>query len=236
VPQCDDGSGRASVDEIVPLVEHETAFLDALDQGGTQGEPQETAGYTYEITFGSRSFAWRTCSGVAGVECLPPGPIERLIDALTRIQAENSCEIPSGGECSLPWADDGDCDAAIPSWWHDPATGACAFRASFEDCQAACPPPQSQDDCGADRQLREVCVECGLGGGCMKTQEVCARECASDGDCMGELNAYGQNATCDVAQGVCYSLATGASSWRAGRGLSRPSQRRTRATPWSALT
>jgi hypothetical protein len=214
VSQCPGRTGEASIKELLSLVENEMAVLDALELGGTQGEPQETAGLSYEITIFGRSFVWRTCAGVQGVECLPQGPVERLIDVLTRLQSENTCALSAGDPCTSPWQD-GDCDAAIPSWWHDPATGGCVGRIyggcggnanrheSFETCQTACPGPEAPSDCGEGRQLSEVCVECGVVGGCMKTQQVCALECDDNGDCMGELDAYGATATCNVSDGVC---------------------------------
>ena len=213
VPQCPTSAGFAAIEELLPLLETEEV-LQARAAGGNHGEGPLSGGFAYEITIAGDTFTFVTCADVMGVECQPPGAIDALIELLTRMSSQNACEVAGSTSCTLPF-DDGNCDAAIPVWWHDPESGACVRQiyggcggngnryATSAECEAACPAPVTQGDCPAGRQLREVCTECGLGGGCRATSNVCALECMSDSDCMGELDGFGSQSFCDLTDGVC---------------------------------
>lgn len=95
-----------------------------------------------------------------------------------------------GGVCGLRF-DPGPCEAAFRVWAFVPELGTCARHIyggcdgnanrfqTQQECTAAC----SVDVCPADRVLREVCLECGVTGGCATTAEACALPCGAIADC-----------------------------------------------------
>lgn len=116
--------------------------------------------------------------------------------------------VDAGNACALPF-DVGDCDAAIPVWAFVPALGACFPHtyggcggnannfASLADCQSACPSP-SMGACPPNRIARTICVQCGLGGGCIENTDACALTCSSSAECA---SSAGNGVLCD--DGVC---------------------------------
>lgn len=101
-----------------------------------------------------------------------------------------------GGDdvCGLPF-EVGPCDAAIPVWAFVPSLGACfphtwggcggnanRFNTRAE-CEAACPLPEI---CPADRASdKEICLACGLGGGCAESVMTCYKPCRDASECTG---------------------------------------------------
>jgi hypothetical protein len=210
VSHCESAS-MASIQAINTAIASDEVQT-ALEQGGFHGEPEDTAGFWYELTIGSQTFTYRTCASQTRAGCLPRGPIDQLIELLDRIQEDNSCTIAA--DCTSPF-DSGMCDGAFAVWWHDPASGACIPQSyggcdgnanryeTEEDCLAACPPPSTEGDCPAGRQLHLGCFQCGVIGGCMEERNFCALECDSDEDCSGERGTRGGATMCEETTGTC---------------------------------
>jgi hypothetical protein len=90
--------------------------------------------------------------------------------------------------CSLPF-DPGPCEAAFPVYAF--VNGSCMPRTyggcqgngnrfeTLEACLATCVAPPGA--CPPNRVAREVCLGCGLAGGCSRTATVCALVCDADG-------------------------------------------------------
>lgn len=110
--------------------------------------------------------------------------------------AGSSGESGSGGggaACGLPF-DSGPCEAAFPVWAFVPALGAC-FPHTYggcegndnrfdtrEACESACPITGA---CPSNRIERDICLQCGLGGGCAETGTACALICSDSSQCEG---------------------------------------------------
>ena len=89
----------------------------------------------------------------------------------------------AGGVCSLPF-EVGPCDAAVPVYAY--VNGACVARTyggcegngnrfnTLEECMATCEGRPVPNGCPAGRIAKEICLACGLAGGCSKSQTVCA--------------------------------------------------------------
>jgi hypothetical protein len=116
-------------------------------------------------------------------------------------------DAPDGGSvCSLPFVA-GPCEAAIGVYaFVDGAGvqrtyGGCMGNgtrcATLEECLATCAGGQT-GECPPDRVSREICLSCGLAGGCAKKATTCALVCDPDA---------GSAACADVGlscyQGVC---------------------------------
>jgi len=134
---------------------------------------------------------------VAATEAGPDG--SPVVDG----SSADGAQIADGGDpaCSLPF-EVGPCDAAMPVWAFVPKLGACfpqiyggcggnANRfASRSECEAACPLP-STDGCPPNRVPREICLACGLAGGCPETALTCALICGNGDVCTGATNELG---------------------------------------------
>jgi hypothetical protein len=212
VPQCEAENDGATIAEVITLLEN-ADILEAFERGGTIGYPEDMAGYTYALTLGEQMVTYRSCAGgSAGVLC-EPSAFEELVELLERLPTtEQSCMMPNEIDCTSDF-EVGDCDAAIPVYWHDPTSGACLSAtyggcggngnryAEREACEAACPPPTS---CPPNRILVEdACLACGLAGGCDVAGDYCALICTSNADCENEPGSLGWNALCEETQGLC---------------------------------
>lgn len=150
------------------------------------------------------------CGPVLAQPCV--GPLPALCEGGQCVEDDGTSE--SLADCTSAF-DSGPCDAAISVRWHDPATGACVVQSyggcegndnrydSLEACQAACPPPSAQSDCGAGRTLISTCLECGPLGPCLTQYPVCAKQCESDADCEEEHGVHSDATFCDLATKIC---------------------------------
>lgn len=150
-----------------------------------------------------------------GCQAVPPPCPPPLIEQIGCL--EGVCgwkdDVPDPGTDPSPACTDpigpGICDAAFPVYWHDPESGACVQRIwdgcteganNYEtqaDCRAACPAPSS---CDAPRTLLEVCLSCGIAGGCGSTGTVCAAPCTEHVDCEGDgVGSFCVNGACQVS-------------------------------------
>jgi hypothetical protein len=114
--------------------------------------------------------------------------------------------VDAGNVCSLPF-DVGECDAAIPVWAFVAELGACFPHtyggcggnannfASRAACEAACPLP---DICPPNRITTSICLQCGLGGGCVEIGPACALICNGSDECA---SSAGNGVLC--SEGVC---------------------------------
>ncbi|MCA9548352.1 MAG: hypothetical protein KC613_28305, partial [Myxococcales bacterium] len=97
------------------------------------------------------------------------------------VQHDGPCDIVPGDLCDLP-AEVGDCEAAIPRWFHNPATGACE---------------------------QFIYGGCGGNGNNFETREACEARCVDDplppgGNCGGRAgNACGGDEFCNFANDFC---------------------------------
>ncbi len=94
--------------------------------------------------------------------------------------------------CSLPF-DSGPCDAAIPRY--AAVDGQCVLVSyggcegnennftSLEECLKVCEGRPGALPCPAGRVVKEICVECGLVGGCPAYGEFCTQPCADTPEC-----------------------------------------------------
>jgi hypothetical protein len=223
LPQCPIPSGSIPVSSVLLALEHEDVVQAFEQGGGTFGYPEDQSGVVYELTLDGVTITYRSCAGSsAGVTCEPNG-LEDLVTLLTTLGGEYTCisvnpDPDPEPSCTLPWADDNMCDAAIPRWWHDPQTGTCLFRtyggcggngnsyASFEECLAACPPPSDSGACPPNRVFVEgLCLDCGPAGGCGETSNACILVCSEDAACEGEAQILWAAQTCS-AEGVCSAV------------------------------
>lgn len=91
--------------------------------------------------------------------------------------------------CMLPF-DVGPCDALFPVYAF--VDGACVQRTyggcqgngnrfnTLEECLATCEGRPVPNGCPAGRIAKEICLGCGLAGGCAQTKTVCALPCDAD--------------------------------------------------------
>ncbi len=94
----------------------------------------------------------------------------------------------AGNVCSLPF-DPGPCEALFPVYAF--VDGACVMRTyggcqgngnrfnTLGECLATC--VGQTGECPPNRVAREICLGCGLAGGCSQTATVCALVCSADG-------------------------------------------------------
>lgn len=125
--------------------------------------------------------------------------------------AGSACD-PLSGQCKtlpLPWAplpacslpfDPGPCDALIGVFTF--ADGACVPRTyggcdgngnrfvTREECLLACEGRPNPYPCPVARSTAEICLACGLAGGCGKSASVCAKPCESPEDCSDEGSLF----------------------------------------------
>ena len=111
--------------------------------------------------------------------------------------------------CALPF-EVGPCDAAIPVWAF--VEGACVSRTyggcqgndnrfgSLEACLAACAGRPAPNGCPSGRIAQEICLQCGLAGGCASRGTVCALPCDADG---GVTPSSCPSSLAFCYQGVC---------------------------------
>lgn len=109
--------------------------------------------------------------------------------------------------CGLPF-EAGPCDAAIPVYAS--VGGACVPRVyggcqgndnrftTLEECLVACEGRPVPNGCPAGRIAQEICLACGLAGGCGHSAMVCALSCDAD---AGSAGCAGPLANCYA--GVC---------------------------------
>ena len=91
--------------------------------------------------------------------------------------------------CALPF-DPGTCRGAIPVYAS--VGGACVGKIyggcdgndnrfnTLEECLLVCEGRPVPNGCPAGRIVKEICLECGLAGGCGKSESVCALPCDAD--------------------------------------------------------
>lgn len=114
--------------------------------------------------------------------------------------------VGGGDVCGLPF-EVGPCDAAFQVWAFVPTLGACfphtwggcggngnRFNTRAE-CEAVCPVP---DVCSADRVFREICLQCGVPGGCAESVATCARPCDQGSDCESTTSVGCFDGVCQV--------------------------------------
>jgi hypothetical protein len=99
----------------------------------------------------------------------------------------------SSEACGLPF-EVGPCDAAFQVWAFVPELGACfphtwggcggnANRFETQQaCEAACP-VSIDGECPPNRVAAEICLQCGLGGGCVASTFTCALVCGDSDLC-----------------------------------------------------
>lgn len=112
-----------------------------------------------------------------------------------------------GSVCSLPF-EAGPCEAAIGVYAF--VDGACVPRtyggcqgngnrfSTLEECTAKCGGSPASGECPPNRVSREICLSCGLAGGCAKTATTCALVCDADAG-----SAVCADAGFSCYQGVC---------------------------------
>ena len=107
----------------------------------------------------------------------------------------------SSSACGLPF-DGGPCDAAFQVWAFVPELGACfphiwggcggnsnRFETQ-EECEATCP-VSVQGECPPNRAAAEICLQCGVAGGCMATTFTCALVCSDSDQCSSSASGVG---------------------------------------------
>jgi hypothetical protein len=94
-----------------------------------------------------------------------------------------------GSVCTLPF-DPGPCRAAIQVYAF--VDGACTQKVyggcegndnrfqTLEECLGTCAGPPAPGSCPPNRIAKEVCLGCGLAGGCSKSATICALVCNAD--------------------------------------------------------
>lgn len=206
---CEGSADVATMRELIALLQGDEVS-EAFASGGSLGWSQELRGYTYELTLGDQTYTYGSCA--PGMEC-EASDLERIIDLMERLTAQQTCETPQP-DCTSPYQD-GDCDAAFLVYWHNPETGMCELKQyggcggngnrydSAAACAAACSEPLA---CPPNRMNVQDCFECGLGGGCMMMGEYCALICSNDADCESDPGAMGAGTTCNEEQSVCVSV------------------------------
>jgi len=186
----------------------------AFEAGGTFGYPEDMAGYTYVLTLGDATVTYRSCAGGnAGVLC-EPSAFEELVELLERLATENNCAVPNEPDCTSDY-EEGECDAVVPVYWHDPRTGACVpdiysgcdgnrnRYASLQACRAACAPPTTQSDCAPGYTLDTTCFECPMTN-CTNPQTTCSLQCDVDQDCAGLRSPTGAvSYVCNASDNLC---------------------------------
>jgi hypothetical protein len=175
-----------------------TAVIEALDQGFCEDfeDGCERIIPPCVPPDAPRCFAGECQSGAGGTTVIDGGPAEPEPD------------------CTSDF-DIGDCDAAIPAYWHDPQTGACVpvvyggcggndnRYPSLEACQAACAPPSAQSDCAPGHTLDTTCFECPMTN-CTDPQTTCSLECEIDQDCASLSSASGAvSYVCNASDNLC---------------------------------
>ena len=112
-----------------------------------------------------------------------------------------------GSVCSLPF-EAGPCEAAIGVYAF--VNGSCVQRtyggcqgngnrfATLEECLSTCGGDAGSGECPPNRVSREICLSCGLAGGCAKTATTCALVCDADAG-----SAVCADAGFSCYQGVC---------------------------------
>lgn len=161
----------------------------------------------------------------AGDESLEPGrdaategdsvtDVSNEDDAGTSIaesQADAEVESPTTpAVCELPFAS-GSCLAYFEVWTYASSRRACVRGvyggcggnenrfATRAECEETCGVPETgPTNCPANTKRAEVCLACGLAGGCAETAVVCALKCDEPNDCKGG-NEY--PTTC--VDGIC---------------------------------
>lgn len=121
-------------------------------------------------------------------------------DAASESGSENlghdaSLEPPAA--CLLPF-EAGSCLAYLPVFAYDPSQRACVSAVyggcggnenrfgTRAACEARCGVSETYpSDCPTGTQRSEVCLACGLAGGCADVGVVCARTCDEPSDCKG---------------------------------------------------
>lgn len=216
VQQCPDASGFTTIASVLEALAHEDV-VQAFEQGGTFGYPEDQSGTVYDLTLDGVTITYRSCAGMsAGVTCEPSG-LEDLVELLTMLGSEHTCisATPPFPDCTSDF-EAGDCDAAFGRWWHDPQTGTCLQRtwggcggndnnyASLEECQATCPPPATDSACPPNRVfVEDLCLECGPTGGCAQTSNACLLVCSENMQCLTEAeNMEGAPGCID---GTCFA-------------------------------
>jgi hypothetical protein len=112
--------------------------------------------------------------------------------------------------CLLPF-DEGVVGNSLSAtvYFHDVSSGACLPRtyqgvggnanrfATRAECETTCPPPSA---CPDNRLQSNVCLACGVAGGCMDQRDVCALACTTTADCTDDATGYH---TSGCSGGVC---------------------------------
>jgi hypothetical protein len=123
--------------------------------------------------------------------------------------SDGGSDVGGGGPlaCQLPF-EVGPCDAAIPVYAF--VNGACVQRtyggcegngnrfSTLEECLATCAGQPVPGGCPPNRVAREICLACGLAGGCAKMATVCALVCDADAGASACVDIY-----LSCYQGVC---------------------------------
>jgi hypothetical protein len=151
------------------------------------------------------------CQATCG--CCPCAPGQRNGDLVC---TDRGCYEPApaadagvdgGSVCGLPF-EAGPCEAAISVYAF--VDGACVQRtyggcqgngnrfSTLEACLATCAGEPVPGGCPPNRIAREICLACGLAGGCGKRATVCALVCDADAGSAVCADSY---TTC--YQGVC---------------------------------
>jgi hypothetical protein len=112
--------------------------------------------------------------------------------------------------CKLPF-ESGNCLAYIEVWAYETSKQACVRQvyggcggnenrfATRKECEQSCGISEGEPTtCPANTKRAEVCLACGLAGGCAETGIVCALKCDEPNDCKGG-NEY--PTTC--VEGIC---------------------------------
>jgi hypothetical protein len=121
---------------------------------------------------------------------------------------DESSETPAA--CKLPF-EAGNCLAYIEVWAYEPSKQACSKQvyggcggnenrfATRKECEQRCGVSEGEPTtCPSNTRRAEVCLACGIAGGCAETGVVCALTCDEASDCKGG-NEY--PTTC--VDGIC---------------------------------
>jgi len=117
---------------------------------------------------------------------------------LTCDTTSGHCVTPAAPEprCLLP-APAQDCGTLVKRWVF--VAGTCTLRdvgscktndnqfSSIEECLQRCVGNPLPNGCSAGRTVHTICLECGGGGGCIKTTTACSMPCQTNKDCAGDL-------------------------------------------------
>lgn len=132
-----------------------------------------------------------TCSCATNAEC-PPGAACDRVNGHCAALPFGWVPLPA---CSLPF-DSGPCDALIHVFAF--VDGACVQQtyggcqgndnrfSTREECLLACQGRPDPYPCPGDRSAAEICLACGVAGGCAKSAAVCAKPCEREQDCSDE--------------------------------------------------